>query len=121
MGIYDNMDRHHFAVERHLAVAAPLAVARGAALPFVAGTRYAKDAVSPVDNENSAHYGFQDVLASLVEHVSEAPRFQGNQGRKDTRGRLTIRCTTATRNPPAAVHQARVLPMGRPAWSAVGP
>ena len=87
MGKYDNMDSYRRVIEAHATIAPASAITGGWPLPDVARARNSIYLITEVDNTEARFDLGEDVLASLVEHFSEAPSDQGSQRKRCSSGR----------------------------------
>ena len=82
-----NMDSYRGAVETHAAIAATSPITGGWSLPDTTRTRFPIYLKTEVDIRKAGFDLGEDVLASFVEHFSEAPSDQGNQRKRCSSGR----------------------------------
>ena len=82
VGENHNMDSYRGAVETHAAIATASAITGGWSLPDITRTRNSIYLITEVDNRKAGFDLGEDVLASFVEHLLEAPIHLGNQQKR---------------------------------------
>ena len=81
-----NMDSYRRVVETHAAIAATPTIAGGRPLPDMARARFTIYLITVVDDGEAGCDLGEDVLASVVEHFSEAPSDQESQRKRCSSG-----------------------------------